>query len=280
MKDHVEISSERFHLPPSEELNESGGGVAPLLRLYAPNLYIQAKSGYDSLMREAARTALQEGGAESIDDMEGLLCEMVASAKGREALIATESRFVTIKEFIQRARGTEDAAKKAEAAMWKYCKSLMGKLSDANAEPLLRDIADSSLSLSLFGKPGADFHYSKIFVEENLDDVTPRLRAAELHYLEMQGTIKKFEIKKEVDDRVSSADVTNSLKRGISRFNIVFVMVLIGGLAAAAIYLTKDALALIAASIGAAISHLLAERNALIGPNNQEGATAQNRKKE
>lgn len=278
MKDYIEASSALSSLPDGA-LPQSEGGVVSILRLYCPSLYIQAKVACDPLLKEAARTALLEVGVEQIDDLEGLLREMVVGSEGRDILISAESRFVTIKEFIQRARGAQDVAKKAEAAMWKYCKSLMGKISDANAEPLLREIAESSLSLSLFGKPGADFHYSKTFVEEHLDEVTPRLRSAELHYLEMQETINKFERKKEVDDRVSSADVINSLKRGISRFNIFFVLILIGGLAAAAIYLTKDALALIAASIGAAISHLLAERNALIGSNNQEGAAPQNGKK-
>ncbi|KVE31728.1 hypothetical protein WS68_16720 [Burkholderia sp. TSV86] len=176
-----------------------------------------------------------------------------------------EKRFIDARELIRRARSTGDIKKQADGLLARYCKNVYDQLIMPNGDPMLKDIAETSLSLNLLGHPGGDFYFCKIYIEEHGIETIGNLRNAEIQFTSLRENIAKHAIKRDLDDKVKSSEASLSLKRGVSKFNILFVIVLISGLAAAAIYLSKDALALISASIGAAISHLLAERNAVIG---------------
>ncbi|MBV2081628.1 MULTISPECIES: hypothetical protein [Pseudomonas] len=95
-------------------------------------------------------------------------------------------------------------------------------------------------------------------------DVIKKLKRAETHYLETLESVRKFEDLKRFEKMQDTSDIVRSIKLGVSRFNILFVILLIGGLTWAAINLPKEALALISAAIGGAITHLLSERQAVL----------------
>ena len=95
-------------------------------------------------------------------------------------------------------------------------------------------------------------------------DVIKRLKKAETHYLETLESVRKFEDLKRFEKMQDTSDIVRSIKMGVSRFNILFVILLICGLTWSAINLPKEALALVSAAIGGAITHLLSERQAVL----------------
>ncbi|WEJ07691.1 hypothetical protein N2A98_10500 [Pseudomonas sp. FJ2-5-13] len=148
------------------------------------------------------------------------------------------------------------------SALQKYAKDI----SETSYTYLLAELAESSLSSEILGRPGANISLVRIEIEEVMleADVIKKLKRAETHYLETLESVRKFEDLKRFEKMQDTSDIVRSIKLGVSRFNILFVILLIGGLTWAAINLPKEALALISAAIGGAITHLLSERQAVL----------------
>ncbi|WLH21537.1 hypothetical protein PSH76_15785 [Pseudomonas sp. FP215] len=146
--------------------------------------------------------------------------------------------------------------------MQKYAKDI----SETSYTYLLAELAEGSLSSEILGRPGANISLVRIEIEEIMleADVIKKLKRAETHYLETLESVRKFEDLKRFEKMQDTSDIVRSIKLGVSRFNILFVILLIGGLTWAAINLPKEALALISAAIGGAITHLLSERQAVL----------------
>ncbi|MDE1531354.1 hypothetical protein PVE90_16715 [Pseudomonas carnis] len=157
---------------------------------------------------------------------------------------------------------TRYATKCHTSALQKYAK----EISETSYTYLLAELAESSLSSEILGRPGANISLVRIEIEEVMleADVIKKLKRAETHYLETLESVRKFEDLKRFEKMQDTSDIVRSIKLGVSRFNILFVILLIGGLTWAAINLPKEALALISAAIGGAITHLLSERQAVL----------------
>lgn len=138
--------------------------------------------------------------------------------------------------------------------------------SETSYNYLLAELAESALSSEILGRPGSNISLIRIEIEEVMveADVIKRLKKAETHYLETLESVRKFEDLKRFEKMQDTSDIVRSIKMGVSRFNIVYVIVLICGLTWCAIYLPKEALALVSAAIGGAITHLLSERQAVL----------------
>lgn len=157
---------------------------------------------------------------------------------------------------------TRYATKCYTSALQKYAKDI----SETSYTYLLAELAEGSLSSEILGRPGANISLVRIEIEEIMleADVIKKLKRAETHYLETLESVRKFEDLKRFEKMQDTSDIVRSIKLGVSRFNILFVILLIGGLTWAAINLPKEALALISAAIGGAITHLLSERQAVL----------------
>lgn len=138
--------------------------------------------------------------------------------------------------------------------------------SETSYNYLLAELAESALSSEILGRPGSNINLITIEVEEVMDevDVIKKLKRAETHYLETLESVRKFEDLKRFEKMQDTSDIVRSIKMGVSRFNILFVILLICGLTWSAINLPKEALALVSAAIGGAITHLLSERQAVL----------------
>ncbi|MHA1057168.1 hypothetical protein [Enterobacter mori] len=178
-----------------------------------------------------------------------------------------------LKETIQ----PEETSKiPAETLYARYCPTIHEAITQNKTENvgtyshLLSELAENALSAEVLGKPGAEIKYITTEINEVLAtaDSIKRLKRAELHYLETRETIKKFQNIKSVEDMTNDSEIIKSIKMGISRYNILFVIFLIGGLTWGALNLPKDALALVSAAIGGAITHLLSERQAVLSLRN------------
>ncbi|WP_339531270.1 hypothetical protein [Pseudomonas mucidolens] len=157
---------------------------------------------------------------------------------------------------------TRYASKCYTSALRKYAE----ETSETSYNYLLAELAESALSSEILGRPGSNISLIKIEIEEVMveADVIKRLKKAETHYLETLESVRKFEDLKRFEKMQDTSDIVRSIKMGVSRFNIVYVILLICGLTWCAIYLPKEALALVSAAIGGAITHLLSERQAVL----------------
>lgn len=164
----------------------------------------------------------------------------------------------------------------AEELYARYCPTIYEAITQNKSENvgtyshLFSELAENALSAEVLGKPGAEIKYITTEINEVLPthDAIKKLKKAELHYLETRETIKKFQNIKSVEDLTTDSEIIKSIKMGISRYNILFVIFLIGGLTWGALNLPKDALALVSAAIGGAITHLLSERQAVLSLRN------------
>ncbi|WP_421252670.1 hypothetical protein [Aeromonas sp. 600724] len=156
--------------------------------------------------------------------------------------------------------------------MKKYCPTAImhaeqkDQLQESTFNFLIAELAENALSADVTGKPGLNLNLIRLEIEEILtqEDAVLRLKRAEMHFLESLESVKKLQGLRHREELEQTSDIIRSIKLGISRFNILFVILLIIGLTWAALNLPKDALALVAASIGGAITHLLSERNAVL----------------
>ncbi|TXE27169.1 hypothetical protein FOT62_22915 [Serratia marcescens] len=170
------------------------------------------------------------------------------------------------------AKKENETKNSAEEMYKKYCPTLFNAIKENKSDNigsyshLFSELAENALSAEVLGKPGAEINYITTEINETLTtaDSIKSLKRAELHYLETRETIKKFQSIKSVEELTDNSEIIKSIKLGISRYNILFVLLLIGGLTWGAINLPKDALALVSAAIGGAITHLLSERQSVL----------------
>lgn len=164
--------------------------------------------------------------------------------------------------------------------MKKYCPTAIqnaerkGTVDESSFDFLIAELAENALSADVTGKPGLNLNLIYIEIDEILtqEESVLRLKKAEMHFLESLEAVKKLRGLRHKEELEQTSEIIRSIKLGISRFNILFVIFLIGGLTWAALNLPKDALALVSAAIGGAITHLLSERNAVLSMRkNSEG---------
>jgi hypothetical protein len=164
--------------------------------------------------------------------------------------------------------------------MRKYCPTAIqhaerkGTVDESSFDFLIAELAENALSADVTGKPGLNLNLICIEIDEILtqEEAVIRLKKAEMHFLESLEAVKKLRGLRHKEELEQTSEIIRSIKLGISRFNILFVIFLIGGLTWAALNLPKDALALVSAAIGGAITHLLSERNAVLSMRkNSEG---------
>ncbi|MCX7132124.1 hypothetical protein [Aeromonas sp.] len=163
----------------------------------------------------------------------------------------------------------------AISLMKKYCPTainnvlLKNSLNEATYEYLIAELAENALSSDVLGKPGSNLNLVVLEIEESLELETAmsRLKKAEVHFLESLESVRKLQSLRKREELENTNDIIRSIKIGISRFNILFVILLIAGLTWAALNLPKDALALVSAAIGGVSTHLLSERNAVLSMN-------------
>ncbi|ELE9248128.1 hypothetical protein RM352_004599 [Enterobacter kobei] len=156
--------------------------------------------------------------------------------------------------------------------MKKYCPTAIqhaerkGTLDESTFDYLIAELAENALSADVTGKPGLNLNLICIEIDETLtpQESILRLKKAEMHFLESLEAVKKLRGLRHREELEQTSDIIRSIKLGISRFNILFVILLICGLTWAALNLPKDALALVSAAIGGAVTHLLSERNAVL----------------
>lgn len=155
-------------------------------------------------------------------------------------------------------------------------------LNTSSFDYLIAELAENALSADITGKPGLNLNLVSIEIDEILsqEEAVERLKKAEMHFLESLESVKKLEGLRRKEELEKTSDIIRSIKLGISRFNILFVLVLIVGLAWSALNLPSDALALVSASIGGAITHLLSERNAVLSMKKGNGGNCQCRAEE
>lgn len=168
----------------------------------------------------------------------------------------------------------EPADKKvpATALMKKYCPTAIthaekkDQFEESTFNFLIAELAENALSADVTGKPGMNLNLICLEIDEILtqEDAVLRLKRAEMHFLESLESVKKLQGLRHREELEQTSDIIRSIKIGISRFNILFVILLIVGLTWSALNLPKDALALVSAAIGGAITHLLSERNAVL----------------
>ncbi|CND04652.1 Uncharacterised protein [Yersinia intermedia] len=131
---------------------------------------------------------------------------------------------------------------------------------------LIGELAENALSADVLGRPGSGLNLVMLEINEELDEreAIQKLKKAEIHFLESLESVKKLESLRKREELENTNDIVRSIKIGISRFNILFVILLIIGLTWSALNLPKESLALVSAAIGGAITHLLSERNAVL----------------
>lgn len=167
-----------------------------------------------------------------------------------------------------------DKEKKVPSAdlMKKYCPTAISNaqkkdnFDEASFDFLISELAENALSADVTGKPGSNLNLINLEIDEVLTqtEAIHRLKRAEMHFLESLESVKKLEGLRHREELEKTSDIIRSIKLGISRYNILFVILLIVGLTWSALNLPKDALALVSAAIGGAITHLLAERNSVL----------------
>jgi len=170
-------------------------------------------------------------------------------------------------EIIKKTNNAEMLFKKYAAKCYSSAqKKYSDEVKETSYNHLLAELAENALSTELLGKPGSNITLIGIEIEEVMveEDVIKKLKDAELHYLETVQAVRKFEDLKRFEKMQDTSDIVRSIKMGISRYNILFVILLICGLTWSAINLPKEALALVSAAIGGAITHLLSERQSVL----------------
>lgn len=128
---------------------------------------------------------------------------------------------------------------------------------------LKKQVASSLISTYILGYSTQDIGSVLRALVEDPSLVYTKLPLAESVYIDVTQEIEKsstFDNKRQLKIQI---ETRKKLHTNIIRYNILFTMMLIGALAAASLYLTKESLALVSAAIGGAITHLLGERTAI-----------------
>ncbi|MGV3345260.1 hypothetical protein ACGVWS_05750 [Enterobacteriaceae bacterium LUAb1] len=231
----------------------------------------EALQGKDSLLEETAESTLSW----VVLGVQGANLEFVARSLGDMAeppillLEKAEERFLELRKIVIKARGDADLSTIAEERLKEYAGNIHTAMNKDDEDHRIKKAAEQALSAFILGKKGADYAFIKKYVADNIqkkeDAIIDNIKQAELNFIDTRTLISSIisDFKNEEKNGVSS--IIKSIQFGISRYNILFVLLLIVGLGWSAINLPQQALALVSASIGAAISHLLAERNAVLG---------------
>lgn len=142
----------------------------------------------------------------------------------------SESRFIELKTIIKKAREEADIHQVVDSMLERQCPNIFSSLSDANTNRAIKKAAETALSKALINKPGADFNFSKEYIAENINDVSSQLRDAELMFIEQRGVISGLLNQFQLEQNLDVKGVIKSIQLGISRYNILFVLILVIGL--------------------------------------------------
>jgi len=257
-----------------EPLNETQGNkktdkAYSLLKEHCPTV-MDSILGKDYLLKEAAESALCWNvlalSSGDINYVVRALSEMQTVPINK--IEASETRFIEIKRIIIKARGDVDLNTMADAILNENCINIMNATNNDNEDIKIKKAAVESLSKSLFGHKTADLSFIKKHIMDNVEDerdgLKLKIKNAELNFIEVRELIVSLitEFKENEDNGFN--EVIKSIQFGIAKYNILFVLLLVVALAFAAQYLSQQALPLVAAAIGAASAHLLAERNTVL----------------
>ena len=246
-----------------------------LLKEHCPTI-IDAIFGKDALLKEAAESALSW----NVFSVSGGDIHYAIRALGEMAtppinkIESTETRFIEIKRLITRARGDADTETLCDELLRKYASNIMTALENPSEHSKIKRAAEQALSNFLLGHKTADFKFIKKYIQDRIeksaDDIKEAIMNAELSFIETRTLIKSLLSEFKENEEKGLSSVIQSIQLGIAKYNIFFVLLLILALALSAEYLTQQALPLVAASIGAASAHLLAERNTVLGGNKKD----------
>lgn len=249
--------------------NKQGRNTLALIEAHCPSI-VEAIRGKDALLKETAEATLSwiALGVPGGDLSYAIRAIDAMAVPPIKPLEDAEERFLELKRIILKARGDADLNALAEEKLRQYAGNISATVSDANANPKFREAAETALSMALIGKRGADYPFIKKYIADHIvgseEHIVTALREAELNFIDTRGLISSIIEDFKNEDEKNVSEVVKSIQLGISRFNILFVLLLIVGLGWSAMNLRQEALALVSASIGAAIAHLLAERNSVL----------------
>ena len=227
-------------------------------------------NGKDSLLKEAAESVLcWNVFSVSSGDVKfaiRALCDSDTIPVNK--IESAETRFIEIKRLIIKARGDADLETISNHLLETYASNIMSSLRNELEHKKIKKAAEQALSKEVFGHKTADLNFTIKHIQDNLekheDDIRENIKKAELNFIETRSMINSLLSEfKEKEDRGLSA-VIQSIQLGIAKYNILFVLLLVVALAFSAQYLSQQALPLVAAAIGAASAHLLAERNTVL----------------
>jgi hypothetical protein len=240
-----------------------------ILKEHCPSI-MDCVEGKDSLLKEAAESVLcWNAFSVSSGDIKfatRAICDTDPVPISK--IEAAETRFIEIRRLIVKARGDADIEGITNSLLETYASNIISSLNNETEHRKIKQSAEQSLSKHLFGHKTADIAFVKKYIQDNIedkeDDIKDKVRSAELDFIEIRALIKSLILGfKESEEKGLSA-VIQSIQLGIARYNILFVLLLVVALAFSAQYLSQQALPLVAAAIGAASAHLLAERNSVL----------------
>ncbi|MFO6501843.1 hypothetical protein ACLD9R_15190 [Serratia marcescens] len=244
--------------------------ASDIYKVHCPSI-MECIDGRDSLLKEAAESVLcWNVFAVSSGDVKfaiRALCDVDVVPINK--IEAAETRFIEIKRLIVKARGDADVEGITKHILDTYASNIMSSLNNENEHPKIKRAAEQSLSKSIFGHKTADLNFTKKYIQDNIEDkggdIKEKVKAAELNFIETKALIRSLISEFKENEEKGLSSVVQSIQLGIAKYNILFVLLLVLALAFAAQYLSQQALPLVAASIGAASAHLLAERNTVLG---------------
>lgn len=240
-----------------------------IFKEHCPSI-IESIEGKDSLLKEAAESVLcwNVFGVTSGDIKFAIraLCEMDAPPISK--IEASETRFIEIKRLIVKARGDADIEGITNQMLEKYAPNIISSLNNELEHGKVKKAAEQALSKNIFGHKTADLKFIKKHIQDNIEkdeeNIKEKVKVAELDFIETRSLIKSLISEFKENEEKGLSSVIQSIQLGIAKYNILFVLLLVVALAFSAQYLSQQALPLVAAAIGAASAHLLAERNTVL----------------
>lgn len=263
------MEEQKFDIKTEEEKIQDSEQI---IALYAPNIYTDIKKS-DSLLKEVAESTLALFVIKSTSGDLKFVARFIAEQPlpPLSLIEAAEERYLQLKRVILKARGDADVHALAETALNTYCPNIVAAIKNDQEDRLIKKAAETALSKGLIYKKGADYNFCKLYLSQKLDDenIVNQLQNAELEFIDVRGLLSTAINDFTTKDSLGNASVIRRIQNGISQLNIFFVLLLIAGLAWSAVHLPQQALALVSASIGSAITHLLSERNAVLSQANK-----------
>lgn len=286
-KSDDKIDKDQKPPPINNRKNIGGSSKSPqaIIQSHCPAI-MEAIDGKDALLKETAESTLSwiVFGVSGTDLNYAIraVADMEQEPVGK--LESAEARFLELKRIVTRARGDADLNTMAEEMLKIYGFNICTALNNEIESRRVKKAAEQALSEALLGRSGADYHFVRKYISDNIqtaeDKMVTAIKQAELKFIDTSSLIKSITDEFKNEKEKSSAAVIQSIQFGISRYNILFVLILIVGLGWSAMNLPQSALALVSASIGAAIAHLLAERNAVLGQKQKSNSNANENQKQ